>query len=83
MRLNDENKSKIKVGDILEFSQTQTGEKIGCLVTNIYHYSSFEELYLHFPKSSLGYLEDEDANPNDMLQYYSKERIDKYGVLGI
>ena len=31
----------------------------------------------------MGYSEDEDADPKDMEQYYSKEEQDKYGVVGI
>ena len=34
-------------------------------------------------KISIGYTENEIANPDDMLMYYSKEDIEKYGVLGI
>ena len=45
--------------------------------------SSFFELYNAFDKISLGYREEENANPRDMEQYYSKEKIKKYGVVGI
>ena len=52
-------------------------------IENLHHYSSFDELYKHFDKTLMGYKEDEDANPNDMEEYYSKEEQEKYGVLGI
>ena len=38
---------------------------------------------MNYPKLSLGYLADEIANPNDMLEYYSKEDISNFGVLAI
>ena len=33
--------------------------------------------------NSIVYTEDETANPDDMLSYYTKEDIEKYGVVGI
>lgn len=83
MRLNDEKRSKIKIGDEIEFTNTETNEELICEVIKIYKYNSFEELYKNHKKISIGYKEDETANPNDMLMYYSKDNIDKYGVLGI
>ena len=83
MRLNDEKRTLIRIGDTIEFTNTSTNEVLSCVVTNLYKYSSFDELYLHHDKKSIGYLENEIANPKDMLVYYSQENIDKYGVLGI
>ena len=83
MRLNDEKRSKIEIGDEIEFTNTETNEVLTCEVINIYKYSSFVELYKNHNKISIGYKDDEIANPNDMLMYYSRDNIDKYGVLGI
>ena len=83
MRLNDEKRSIIDVDDIIEFTNTTTQEKMSCKVMNIYKYSDFAELYKHHGKISIGYTEDETANPDDMLSYYTKEDIEKYGVVGI
>lgn len=83
LRLNDEKRSLIKVGDKIEFTNRITEEKIVVEVVNLHKYDSFLELYKHFDKVSMGYDEDEDADPKDMEQYYSKEEQDKYGVLGI
>jgi ASC-1-like (ASCH) protein len=37
------------------------------------------------PLDKCGYTADElaTASPDDMLEYYSKEQIEKYGVVGI
>ena len=83
MRLNDEKRSKIKIGDIIEFTNTMTSESLMVKVIKIYNYDSFEQLYKHHDKISIGYKEDEVADPNDMLMYYKKDEIQKYGVLGI
>ncbi len=83
MRLNDEKRSCIQICDTIEFTNTTTQEKMSCKVMNIYKYSDFAELYKHHSKISLGYTEDETANPDDMFLYYSREDIEKYGVVGI
>lgn len=83
MRLNDEKRQLLKVGDFIEFTNRDTLEKLKVKVENLYRYDSFFELYKHFDKVSLGYLEDEVADYKDMEQYYTVEQQKKYGVLGI
>ena len=83
MRLNDEKRSKIKVGDYIDFTNMVSGEVIHTIVENLYYYNSFSELYKNHDKVSLGYKEDEDARYQDMEKYYSREEQNKYGVVGI
>ena len=83
MRLFDEKRSSISVGDTIIFTDTGNNEKAECLVINLYRYPSFEELYQQHDKVSIGYKEDEIADPKDMLAYYSKEMIEQYGVVAI
>ena len=42
---------------------------------------NLQEKYNH-DRISIGYKEDETANPDDMLLYYTREDIEKYGVVG-
>lgn len=83
MRLDDEKRSLIKIDDKIEFTNTKTNEKMLCKVIKIFCHCNFEELYKHHNKLSIGYKEDEVANYSDMYKYYSKDEIDKYGVLAI
>ena len=83
LRLNDEKRRLLNINDLIEFTNRETNEKMLVKIVNIYHYPSFEELYKHFDKISLGYKENEIANPCDMEMYYSKEEQNKYGVLAI
>lgn len=83
LRLNDEKRQLLKINDLIEFTNLETSDKILVEVEDLYYYPSFEELYRHFDKVSLGYDENEEANPKDMERYYSKEEQEKYGVLGI
>lgn len=83
LRLNDEKRQLLNVGDILEFTNRLNDEKLCTKIVELHHYDSFVELYKHFDKVSMGYREDEEANPEDMEKYYSKEEQEKYGVVGI
>lgn len=83
LRLNDEKRSKIRVGDTIVFEDRTTGKELNVKVVALHPYDSFEELYQHFSPISMGYREGEVVDPKDMEAYYSKEEQDKYGVLGI
>lgn len=83
MRLFDEKRKKIQIGDTIEFSNVETGQMINTEVINIHRFDNFNDLYSNFDKSRLGYYDDEEAKPKDMSQYYSDEEIQKYGVVGI
>lgn len=84
MRLNDEKRRVLKKGDIiLFFNDENYAEMIKTKIVALHPYKNFEELYFHFDKTKLGYKENENPLPSDMSKYYSKENIEKYGVLGI
>ena len=77
LRLNDEKRQLLKIKDMIEFTNRETLEQMLVEIQNLYHYSSFEELYKHFDKVSMGYGEDDVADPKDMEEYYSKEEQKK------
>lgn len=83
MRLNDEKRKRIAVGDKITFTDAESGEKLAAVVTALYPFPSFRELYAAFPPESLGYGRGEPADPADMERYYDRSQIEKYGVLGI
>lgn len=83
MRLNDEKRKKIHIGDILEFQNTKTEEVLECVVLKLEVYPTFKELYLACDKISIGYKETEEADFADMYAYYTKEDITRYKALAI
>lgn len=83
LRLNDEKRQLINIGDRILFTNNQTLEQMVCLVEELYHFDNFVDLYKEFDKISLGYLENEISDPSDMLEYYKEEDINRYKVLGI
>ena len=83
LRLNDEKRQLLKVNDIIIFTNRDTGEKLSALIINLHYFDSFKELYNHFDKTMLGYLENEKCSYKDMEEYYSIEEQKMYGVVGI
>ena len=83
MRLFDEKRQTLETGNLIVFTNLATKQEIIVEVVDLKRFASFEQLYAHYKKTELGYNNDEIANPSDMLAYYSKDKIDKYGVLAI
>ena len=84
LRLYDPKRQRIKVGDQIEFSNTQDKmEKFRVDVTALHLFASFSELYRTLPLKACGYTDETKADPSDMNQYYSLEEQRKYGVVGI
>lgn len=84
LRLNDEKRQKVQVGDFIEFScLDNVTRKIQTRVTALHRFGSFAESYSALPKEKLGYAPTETPDPNHMDEYYSREKQEKYGVLGI
>lgn len=84
LRLYDEKRQKVNVGDFIEFSLIDNPkEKIQTKVINLHRFDSFKELYATLPKEKLGYKENEMPDPEHMNIYYSSEKQNEYGVLGI
>ena len=83
LRLYDEKRHKIKVGDAICFKSKT--DKLTAIVKSLHIFNNFEELYAALPLEKCGYSADElpSASPDDMLEYYTKEQIEKYGVVGI
>lgn len=83
MRLYDEKRKLIEVGDILCFENTDSHEMIECEVVGLKRFPSFKEMYEYYDPVEIGYEKDSHPNYEDMYSYYPKERIEKYGTLAI
>ena len=83
MRLYDERRKNINIGDTILFTNNTTGEQLCVQVTNLQVFANFAELYNNYDKVSIGYAPDEVANPTDMNLYYTNEQIASYGVVAI
>ena len=85
LRLFDEKRQQIRVGDRVVFTNTATGETLDAVVAKLHCFKSFEALYKSLPLLKCGYTEQDvdKAHPSDMEQYYCAEEQKKYGVVGI
>ncbi len=81
VRLNDEKRRLINVGDTIIFTNLDTSEELNVSVVNLYRYDTFKELFDAFPHKRLG-LKDNDSE-SIMNSFYTLEEEKEYGVLGI
>ncbi len=83
LRLYDEKRRKIKVGDCIRFDLADGDESVTVEVQKLYLFPSFAALYKSLPLEKCGYDDGTSANPRDMEAYYSKEEEAAFGVVGI
>ena len=86
LRLYDEKRQSIQIGDQIQFTHSEdTSKSTLCEVVQLYVFKDFTELYENLPLLKCGYTADDvdNAHPDDMLTYYSKEKQAQYGVVGI
>ena len=85
LRLLDEKRKKIRIGDTIVFTNTESKETIEVRVLDLLVFDSFETLYSRLPLLECGYTKDDvgTASPDDMNAYYPEELQRKYGVVGI
>lgn len=86
VRLFDEKRQKVSVGDEIEFLLVDNqDEKILVKVIGLSRFGSFKDLYSSFHYSMFGHPHETTLNDQikDIEECYSKEEEEKYGVLGI
>lgn len=86
LRLYDEKRQKISIGDVITFTNTENINDTLCVkVLDLFIFESFDELYKNLPLLECGYTKENinTASPCDMEKYYSKENQQQYGVVGI
>ncbi len=85
VRLNDEKRRQLSVGDTLVFlKRPLDDEEIKALVTGLDYYDSFNELVKHYEMKRL-YLESytKEMWLKEMERFYTEEDQAKYGVVAI
>lgn len=85
IRLNDEKRQMIKVGDFIEFQKEPLlEEKMLLEVEDLEYYKDFKDL---FNNIEIAYLADKsvekDKLENDLERFYPKEKQNTYGVVAI
>lgn len=85
LRLHDEKRSLISVGDTITFNSTADERTVAVRVVSLHPFASFAELYAALPLTACGYTAENvaAASPKDMERYYPPEKQAQYGVLAI
>lgn len=83
LRLYDEKRRSIQLGDIIEFAKSDD-EKFKAKVVGLLRYSSFADLFEDFDISILA---DSSMTKQELLEvlgeFYSEEKQAEFGVIGI
>ena len=85
IRLNDEKRQKIQLGDKIKFlKEPDLTESFDAKVVGLLRYQSFEEMFNDYDISTLA---DQSMTKEELIsileQFYTKEKQKKYGVLVI
>jgi ASC-1-like (ASCH) protein len=84
VRLYDEKRKGIEIGDVIVFKKLNGNEEIKVKVKGLLRFERFEDLFLFIPKK---YLAHESLSLSEHIErirkYYSEEKERKYGVLAI
>ncbi len=85
LRLHDEKRRAIRVGDELLFTCTADKRTVLTRVTGLHPFPDFSALYAALPLTKCGYRPDNvhRADPRDMEAYYPPEKQEESGVLAI
>lgn len=85
LRLNDEKRRAIAVGDTITFACTADDRRVTVRVTALRPFADFAALYAALPLTECGYTPENvhAADSRDMEQYYPPEKQHEYGVLAI
>ena len=83
LRLYDEKRRSIQIGDIIEFTKSEN-EKFKAEVVGLLRYDSFADLFEDFDISILA---DSSMTKQELLEvlgeFYSEEKQAEFGVIGI
>jgi len=85
IRVNDEKRRKLNIGDTLVFlKRPDDKEEIKATITNLVYFNNFLEVTDYYDMKRI-YLEDTTKEDyiNLMKQFYSEEEVNKYGVVAI
>ncbi len=85
IRLFNEKRQQIKIGDTIKFlKEPDLNESFNVKVIGLLRYNNFEDMFKDF---DISILSDKSLSKEELIseleRFYTKEKQDKYGVLGI
>jgi ASC-1-like (ASCH) protein len=84
IRLNDEKRQALRLGDEIDFMHRDSEEIIKCYITELMPFLTFDELIAAISMADVGRQEGEQTEVVAIMRrHYSAEDEARYGVLGI
>jgi ribosomal-protein-alanine N-acetyltransferase len=84
MRLFDEKRQALRLGDFIRFKSTvDPKDTLLVQVQGLKRFPSFKEIYEAYAPEEIGYRNGEHSDYHDMSRYYSEEQIKTYGAYAI
>ena len=85
IRLFDEKRQQIKIGDTIKIlKEPELNESFNAKVIGLLRYNTFEDMFKDF---DISVLSDSSMTKEELIavleQFYTKEKQEQYGVLGI
>ena len=85
IRLYDEKRQKIKIGDTIKFlKEPDLKESFNAKAVGLLRYNTFEDMFEDF---DISILSDKSMTKEELIgvleQFYTKEKQEQFGVLGI
>ncbi|QVI34414.1 isomerase [Lacticaseibacillus chiayiensis] len=85
IRLNDQKRQQLRVGDLIVFEDLVTQQQMSKRVAKLEKFASFAQLYDHYQGTSVGSAPTDSVAKmvSDTYRIYSKQQEVEYGVLAI
>lgn len=85
IRLNDEKRQKLDVGDVVRFvSDNNAKQHIDLVVKDLIYFDSFSEMLKTLPLKKLGFANETESEVHKIYrQFYPEELEQKYKILAI
>lgn len=82
IRLFTKKIQSIKIGDVIEYENDMTGEKMLCTVKGMAFFENFKDLVENITPQLIGYDSEEEVMVR-IKRAFTKEELDNFNVIGI
>jgi ASC-1-like (ASCH) protein len=83
LRVNDTKRQGFTLGDTIHFINRETGESLTKIISSLVHRKKFSDLFTEDVSLARAGFTENTSIDDELLKYYSKEEVKKFGVVGI
>lgn len=82
LRLFDEKRQKLNIGDFIEFSKNDMSDKVTVGIKALYRYATFDEILSDFPIAYFGG-DSKEEMMEEIHKFYPESEENSTGIIGI